>query len=154
MTGSGAEAHLAQAIARELMAPHVDVTGQTSLGQLAAVFQRCRLALGADSGPLHLAVAAGAPTVHLFGPIDPALFGPWGDPQRQVVGARPLFPDALQQSPVQPPGLQPAKSWRLMPACRRSPWMMLWRRQRGLRRETTVEPQINTDRHRCTTSWS
>ncbi len=41
--------------------------------------------MGSDSGPLHLAVAVGTPTVHLFGPSDPALFGPWGDPSRHVV---------------------------------------------------------------------
>jgi heptosyltransferase-2/heptosyltransferase-3 len=41
--------------------------------------------LGPDSGALHLAVAAGAPTVHLYGPADPVKFGPWGDPARQRV---------------------------------------------------------------------
>jgi ADP-heptose:LPS heptosyltransferase len=41
--------------------------------------------LGSDSGPLHLAVACGAPTVHLHGPADPVQFGPWGDPQKHVV---------------------------------------------------------------------
>ncbi len=54
-------------------------------GRLAALFARCQLVIGLDSGPLHLAVAAGAPTIHLFGPTDPALFGPWGDPDRHRV---------------------------------------------------------------------
>jgi ADP-heptose:LPS heptosyltransferase len=85
LTGGAAETALAQSIAERLAATCVNLAGQTSLGQLAAAFARCRLVLGADSGPLHLAVAAGAPTVHLFGPIDPAHFGPWGDRKRQVV---------------------------------------------------------------------
>ena len=55
------------------------------LGRLAALFARCNLVLGLDSGPLHLAVAVGTPTIHLFGPTDPALFGPWGDPARHRV---------------------------------------------------------------------
>jgi len=46
------------------------------------LLHRADLALGPDSGPLHLAVAVGTPTVHLYGPADPALFGPWGDPAR------------------------------------------------------------------------
>jgi heptosyltransferase-2/heptosyltransferase-3 len=46
---------------------------------------RCRLVLGADSGPLHLAVAVGTPTVHLYGPVDSRTFGPWGDPARHIV---------------------------------------------------------------------
>lgn len=54
-------------------------------GRLGALFARCQLVVGLDSGPLHLAVAAGAPSIHLFGPTDPALFGPWGDPARHRV---------------------------------------------------------------------
>ena len=46
---------------------------------------RCRLVLGVDSGPLHLAVAMGAPTVHLFGPVDSRAFGPWGNPAHHIV---------------------------------------------------------------------
>ena len=37
-----------------------------SIAELAAVLQRCRLHVGADSGVLHLAMAVGLPTVSLF----------------------------------------------------------------------------------------
>jgi len=63
----------------------VSLAGETNVAQLAALYERATVALGADSGPLHLAVASGAPTVHLFGPADPHEFGPWGNPQRQIV---------------------------------------------------------------------
>ncbi|MEP7288496.1 MAG: glycosyltransferase family 9 protein [Chloroflexota bacterium] len=63
----------------------VSLAGDTNISQLAALYERAAVVLGADSGPLHLAVASGAPTVHLYGPADPAEFGPWGDPQRQIV---------------------------------------------------------------------
>ena len=63
----------------------ISLAGQTSLGVLAAVYRRCALVVGPDSGPLHLAVAVGAPTVHLYGPVDRRTFGPWGDPRRHVV---------------------------------------------------------------------
>jgi len=67
--------------------------GETTLGQLAALLGRCRVVVGVDSGPMHLAVAQGVPTVHLFGPVDPALFGPWGDPERhRVVILEPRLP--------------------------------------------------------------
>jgi heptosyltransferase-2/heptosyltransferase-3 len=52
------------------------------LGALAAVLRRAELVVGVDSGVLHLAVAVGTPSVALFGPIAPAIFGPWGDPAR------------------------------------------------------------------------
>lgn len=62
----------------------VSLAGETNIPQLAALYGRAAVVLGPDTGPLHLAAASGAPTVHLFGPADPALFGPWGDPKRQV----------------------------------------------------------------------
>ena len=42
-----------------------------ALGDLAALFACCRLFVGADSGPLHLASAIGIPVVQIIGPTDP-----------------------------------------------------------------------------------
>jgi ADP-heptose:LPS heptosyltransferase len=50
----------------------------------AAAFQRCRLFVGNDSGLMHLAAAAGTPTVGLFGPTDDRLYAPWGAACRVV----------------------------------------------------------------------
>jgi ADP-heptose:LPS heptosyltransferase len=85
ITGSDAERPLIEAIAQHMRRPTLDLSGQTSLGELAALFGLCDLVLGVDSGPMHLAVAMDTPTVHLFGPVSPAAFGPWGDPVRHVV---------------------------------------------------------------------
>ena len=41
--------------------------------------------IGVDSGPLHLAAAVGARSLHLYGPGDHRRFGPWGDAERHVV---------------------------------------------------------------------
>lgn len=85
LTGGPGDEALTAAVARQMTTPALDLAGRTSLGELGAVFARCALALGPDSGALHLAVAAGAPTVHLYGPADPVKFGPWGAPARQRV---------------------------------------------------------------------
>ncbi|MGC8782584.1 MAG: glycosyltransferase family 9 protein, partial [Anaerolineae bacterium] len=85
LTGSAAERPLAQAVVAGLAMPALDATGQTDLEQLAALMERCAVVLGSDSGPLHLAVAVGTPTVHLYGPVSAVKFGPWGDPTRHVV---------------------------------------------------------------------
>lgn len=85
LTGTASERPLTEAIAARMQARAINLAGKTSLGRLAALWSRCRLVLGVDSGPLHLAVAAGAPTVHIFGPSDPRLFGPWGPSERHVV---------------------------------------------------------------------
>ncbi len=90
ITGSGAERPLAHEIAERTTAPVRLLAGQTTLGQLAALFAQCDLVVGPDCGPLHLAVAVGTPTVHLYGPVDPAQFGPWGPAERHRVVVEPL----------------------------------------------------------------
>jgi lipopolysaccharide heptosyltransferase II len=80
LTGSAGERPLTQAVkaaARRAVACMIDAAGETTLGQLAALQARCAAVLGSDSGPLHLAVAVNTPTVHLYGPVPPAKFGPW-----------------------------------------------------------------------------
>jgi ADP-heptose:LPS heptosyltransferase len=85
LTGSAAEQPLAHAIAQHMRRAVLNLSGQTSLGELAALFDRCDLVMGVDSGPMHMAVAVETPTVHLLGPVSPVAFGPWGAPGRHVV---------------------------------------------------------------------
>ena len=84
-TGSDQEHAAIWQIMDAMRRPAASLAGETSIGQLAALYARAAVALGPDTGPLHLAVAVGAPTVHLYGPADPAQFGPWGDPARHAV---------------------------------------------------------------------
>jgi ADP-heptose:LPS heptosyltransferase len=63
---------------------------EETVGRFAAVLSCARLVVGVDSGPLHLAVAAGAPTVRLYGPSSAQIFGPWGPPERHAVVASDL----------------------------------------------------------------
>lgn len=84
LTGSKNEQPMLEEIARGMQSPAVLVTDAT-VGQLAALLGRALLVLSVDSGPLHLAVAQGTPTVQLFGPTDPRIFGPWGIHERHIV---------------------------------------------------------------------
>ena len=56
------------------------------LAATARLASRSAICIGADSGPTHLAAAAGAPTLALFGPTDPARFGPVGPRAGAVAG--------------------------------------------------------------------
>jgi ADP-heptose:LPS heptosyltransferase len=56
----------------------VNLCGVIGLEQLVQLLQRSQLFIGNDSGPLHLAAAAGIATVSFFGPETPALYGPEG----------------------------------------------------------------------------
>ncbi len=49
-----------------------------SLAVLAEVTRDARAFVGADTGPLHLAGLVGTPLLGLFGPKDPAVYGPYG----------------------------------------------------------------------------
>jgi heptosyltransferase-1 len=48
-----------------------------TVGQLIELSRRISLAIGGDTGPLHLAAALGKPTIGIFGPTDPARNGPF-----------------------------------------------------------------------------
>lgn len=62
--------------ARPLAAP--------DLPTLGALLRRARLALGGDTGPIHLAHALGTPVLCLLGPTDPERNGPHGAPGRAL----------------------------------------------------------------------
>ena len=49
-----------------------------SLPELTALTRRVALAIGGDTGPMHLACALGRPVVGIYGPTDPARNGPYG----------------------------------------------------------------------------
>ncbi|MFO1515059.1 MAG: glycosyltransferase family 9 protein [Verrucomicrobiota bacterium] len=55
-----------QFLAQQVGSERLTSLSGLSIAELAAVLQRCRLHVGADSGVLHLAVAVGLPTVSLF----------------------------------------------------------------------------------------
>lgn len=76
--GGPQESELAQAIQRK--APRArDLTGRTDFARVAMLGARAALAIGNDTGPLHLAAAAGAPTIVLFSKAsDPSLSAPRG----------------------------------------------------------------------------
>ena len=54
----------------------IDLCGQLTLDEAAALIERCALYVGNDSGLAHLAAASRTPALVLFGPTDPARYGP------------------------------------------------------------------------------
>jgi ADP-heptose:LPS heptosyltransferase len=70
-----------------------------NLCDLACWLAGARLYIGNDSGITHLAAAAGAPVVALFGPTDPAIWGPRGD--RVSIVATPTPGEAMEIIPLE-----------------------------------------------------
>jgi len=71
------ETALVNAIKAKTQAPYVDLCGQLSLKELAALTAQARLFIGVDSAPMHIAAAMNTPTVALFGPSGDKEWGPW-----------------------------------------------------------------------------
>ncbi len=57
----------------------VNLAGKTSLKELICILRRSSAIVTVDSGPMHLAVAAGCRVVALFGPTAPGRTGPYGE---------------------------------------------------------------------------
>ena len=58
--------------------PEVErLDGALSWPELAALLRDATVYVGPDTAVTHLAAATGAPTVALYGPTDPRLWGPW-----------------------------------------------------------------------------
>lgn len=65
-------------------AKHIDLSGQLSLRELAALTARARLFVGVDSVPMHIAASMQKPVVALFGPSGEFEWGPWNTASRIV----------------------------------------------------------------------
>ena len=79
LTGSTSDRPQVDLVKRALpQAATVDVAGRADLLTLAAVLARLDLLVTGDTGPMHLARAVGTPVVAVFGPSDPARYGPDG----------------------------------------------------------------------------
>jgi len=81
LTGAAADRPLIDRITA-LLDPDVrvlDAAGSIEMPVFAALVERLRLFVTCDTGPMHLAAAVGTQVVALFGPSDPARYGPLSD---------------------------------------------------------------------------
>jgi ADP-heptose:LPS heptosyltransferase len=56
----------------------IDLSGRTSLRDLACLYQKALLLITTDSGPMHLGAAVNTEAIAIFGPTSPARTGPYG----------------------------------------------------------------------------
>lgn len=98
--GTGAERSLAQAIVSAAPGRILDLTGETTLAELMAVFSCAKLFVGNDSGAMHLAAALRMPQVIIFGPTDASATGPINPRARIVSEPVECSPCGLRVCPV------------------------------------------------------
>lgn len=81
----GGEGDDSPAVRAQMRQPALDLAGKTTLGQLAAVLEQVDLFIGADSGVMHIACAAGTPVIALYGPSNAAAWGPWTPRGKSII---------------------------------------------------------------------
>jgi lipopolysaccharide heptosyltransferase I len=101
LVGGGDEAQRCSDIASRCRTAPLNLAGQTTLPQLAAVVARADLVLCHDSAVAHLAVAVGRPVVCISGPTNPARTGPYrgGTVVRLPLDCSPCYLRRLSQCP-------------------------------------------------------
>ncbi len=78
LVGSESDQNAASTVREFARGPLIDLCGQLSLDELAAIVSRASLYVGNDSGTTHLASAVGTPVVAIFGPTSPRMYRPLG----------------------------------------------------------------------------
>ena len=97
--GARDEASLCRAVAEGIGPAAITLGGETTLSELAALLGLCRVVVANDSGGMHLAAAAGARVVAVYGLTDPAKTGPIGHGHRIVCAeGRPRSRDIRRNS--------------------------------------------------------
>jgi heptosyltransferase-2 len=64
--GHGDTSHITQYLRQTVKSPFFDLTNQTSMAQMASLLKRSHLLISNDSGPVHVAAAAGIYVISLF----------------------------------------------------------------------------------------
>lgn len=95
LIGSASEAPTrAEIIESKITVPFVDLVNKVPLDKLPALFSQMELAIGSDTGPLHIAAASNLPVVGLYGPTNPQRCGPHGNYQnvlQSTLGCVPCY---------------------------------------------------------------
>jgi heptosyltransferase-1 len=75
---TGSDREKLEHIRSRMRTPSINMGGETTLRDLACLYRLSSLLITTDSGPMHIAAAAGTPVIALFGPTDPSRTGPYG----------------------------------------------------------------------------
>jgi lipopolysaccharide heptosyltransferase I len=92
LLGGSEDQNLAWDALRETSLPLTNLVGRTSLREAMAIIERARVAVGPDTGLMHIAAALGTPVISLWGATNPARTGPYGFMDLVIQGKAPCVP--------------------------------------------------------------
>jgi heptosyltransferase-1 len=100
LIGAPGDVPFAREVALVARTPVVNCTGKTTLRDVIAILSRATVAIGPDSGPMHIAAAVGTPVVSLWGATSPARSAPFGCEALAIVGEAPCVPCYEKHCPI------------------------------------------------------
>ena len=100
LLGGPEDVPFSQEVERHAASRLFDWTGRTTLREAIGILSRAKIAVGPDSGLMHLAAAVGTPVVSLWGATDPARTGPFGYERLLVEGRAACAPCYLRRCPI------------------------------------------------------
>ena len=92
IVGSNADNERASVVTKHSMGKALDLTGKTSLKELAGIIRNASFMVTNDSGPMHMAAAFGVPVFAIFGPTSPERTGPYGSGHTIIRSDEPCAP--------------------------------------------------------------
>jgi lipopolysaccharide heptosyltransferase II len=92
LLGGRDEQPLAEEVERRSAHTLLNLTGETTLREAIAIIEKAALAIGPDTGLMHIAAAVGTPVISLWGATDPARTGPYNFSRLVLRGSAPCVP--------------------------------------------------------------
>ena len=92
LLGGRDEQSLAQQVERSAGGSLFNLTGKTTLREAIAMIEKASLAIGPDTGLMHIAAAVRTPVISLWGATDPARTGPYRFSHLVLRGTAPCVP--------------------------------------------------------------
>ena len=92
--GPGEQEFGAQILSRVPNGSALNLIGRTTLADLVPLLSSIRVAVGSDSGPMHIAAAVGTPVISLWGSTSPKRSAPYGSEQyvlQSAIGCSPCY---------------------------------------------------------------
>jgi len=100
LLGSKDDVALAKEAEAQQLSRVVNLTGQTSLREAMGIIARARVAVGPDTGLMHISAAVGTPVVSLWGATSPLRTGPYGFEDLTIQGKAECSPCYLKRCPI------------------------------------------------------
>jgi len=92
LLGGNDDEELAREAVAQTQTPIVDLVGQTSLRDAIGIIERAVVAVGPDTGLMHIAAAVKTPVISLWGATSPVRTGPYGNANLVIQGKAPCVP--------------------------------------------------------------